>query len=383
MLVIMEKRHFSTFDLFKILASFSVVIGHAFIDFFSANYNNTHSIPWRFSGIEVIAVDIFFIISGIFIANSIEKNNSYSPFEVFIAITKKRFVRLYEPSIFVTILYLLESRFIQHSIGIKSFSLYWPALFMLGNINGLPGNNILWYVSSLFWNSIPLTAFLCYKKKISLTVIFPLIFFIEFSYLYNTIGLSVHNYPIISNFLSGGIIKSQIELILGIEIFYSAKFFQEKFAIKHTILTNILISSIEFFCCLGILFSITQNRYDGHYCFLVYPSFLLLSFIFLIQREVIFGFCKKSSKLISSFAKYTFMLYLTHTLLIHPVAQFFDFTEYNIHIVLICTLLITIVFAIIMYYFNIFILQVAHKIWCQLFLIKWRGEKIDNTGYQR
>lgn len=362
-----KSGHLATFDFFKILAAFGVVFGHAFINFFAASYNETHDVHWRFDAIEAICVSVFFIISGIFIGNSIEKQNETQPFDAFAFTLKKRILRLWEPSLFATVLYLLINCFIQHNLETRTIPLYWPVLVLMGNINMLPGNNILWYVAALFWCSLPITALLCYSKKISLSIIFPLIFFIGLSFLYNTYGsLAVHSWPLVSNFFSAGLLKALVELVFGIEIFYCAKLFQQRIALKNNAFTKAVIVVLEVLCVLGMLYIITHSRYLTQYNFAIYPCCFILFVICLIHREVLFGFCKRTKKPISFFSKYTFMLYLTHTLLLQPLAQLHDFSKCNITATLFFALFACIFFAIVIYHLHEVIRRLLKKFIYQL-----------------
>ena len=348
-----ENKRFATFDFFRILFACGIVLGHTYINFFQKWFIENHK-SWQFERVEQICVSVFFIMSGIFIARSAEKTNGANALDRFTQFQTRKLFRLYEPVLLVTVLYLIARRFIEHSINIKKFALYWPNLLMIGSVNNIPANNILWYAVCLFWCSLPLSALLFVKRDWSVRLVFPLAFFFGFSFLYNKCGHLPHVVPLFGRFFSAGLIRCTIELIIGIELFYAVKAFQKKFTPKDIIKTKFVIAVLEFFSLLGMAFVIIKQRWglSGYYEFVTYPACAVLFFIFLQQKEVLFRFCSWLKKPISFLAKYTYMLYLTHTLLIQPAKRFVDFTCYNCHATLVATLVVCWVFAIVMYHLN-------------------------------
>ena len=187
---------------------------------------------WVFERGEGLCVSAFFVMAGIFMAQTVDSIDMKNAVKAFSLYTKKRFFRLYEPIILVTVLFLIEVRFVQHNIGIKEFPLYWTSFLMIANINGILGNNIVWFAVALFWCSLPLSAFLFVKKDWSIRLIFPLVFFFGFSFLYNRYGhLCIHSEPLINDWISSGLVKCSVELVFGIELFYFYKLFK-KFCVK-------------------------------------------------------------------------------------------------------------------------------------------------------
>lgn len=347
-----NKQYFSTFAFIKILLSWGVVFGHTYINFYQRWFEQTHGHTMKLTGIEALCVSGFFIISGIFMAASIDKSEEQNPFGGFVQFQAKRITRLYEPMLFATGIFLIVCRFIQHSFSLKDFFLYWPTLLFMGNINGIYGNSIMWYVSGLFWCGIPISALLFYKKRLAVTTVFPLVFFVIFSFIYNKYKcLTLHSSPLIGNFLSAGLLKCIMELIIGIETFYTAKYLKNHFKLKKNIMIKITIIALELICIFLFLFIVTKggcNQFD----FLIYPCSIALSCIFLLRKEIVFSFCSKLEKPIKFFSRYTFMLYLTHTLLVQPAAQYFDFTKYNWKIVILLTLIVCQLFAILCFHIN-------------------------------
>ena len=364
----MEKSYqYATFDLFKILAASAVVVGHAYINFFKSWFHHNEHI-WICEGIESIAVSVFFICSGIFLALSVERLTGQNPFEVYSAIIKKRFIRLYEPFLLVCVIYALIERFLFHKITIKEFLLFWPNIFMIGNINNIPGNNIVWYVVALFWCTLPILALLAYKKSLAVSLFFPLLLFLGFSYLYTRYGcVSVHSQPVLDSykFISAGLVRGFVELTIGIETFYVSKSFSKKFLIKPTAVVASLTIFLEA-CCLLLLAVVCAKKGNNKYDFLTYPTCAVLFFIFLLRREIIFLFASTLKKPIFFLSRYTYMLYLTHTLLIQPAKFFVDFSQYDFYTVLFVTLAVCWLFAIILYHLNTLLVRRMNSIWQNL-----------------
>lgn len=93
------------------------------------------------------AVDLFFILSGVFFAYFL--NTKYSLLDFL----KKKFIRLYPVVIFIILIAFLISRF-----GVIDFSLYSNILILL-NVCGTPMwqnlndlyMSVFWYVSAMLW----------------------------------------------------------------------------------------------------------------------------------------------------------------------------------------------------------------------------------------
>lgn len=362
-MVAKNKQYYLSFDFVKILLAWGVVFGHTYINFFLHWFEQTHGHTMKLTGIESLCVSGFFIVSGIFMAISIENLKGQNPFNGFVQFQEKRIARLFEPMLFATGLFLIVCRFIQHNISIKDFFLYWPTLLFMANINGIQGNNIMWFVSALFWCGIPISALLFYKKRIAVTTVFPLVFFVIFSFIYNKYKcLGLHSQPLIGDFLSSGLLKCIMELIIGIETFYVAKYLKNCFIIKNNTLAKITVMVIELICIFLLLFTVTKgglNQFD----FLIYPCSIFLFCIFLLRKEIVFSFCSKLATPIKFFSRYTFMLYLTHTLLVQPAAQYFDFTKYNWKIVTLLTLIVCQLFAILCFHINKALVSLVLRLW--------------------
>lgn len=130
--------------------------------------------------------------------------------------------------------------------------------------------------------------------------------------------------------------------------------------------SSCVIAILEVCSILGMLFVFYQQRLILHYSFVFYPCCAVLFFIFLLKREVVFSFCNVLEKPIMFLSKYTYMLYLTHTLLIQPAAHFIDFTKYNMYLVLVCSVVVSFLFAILVYHLNSFAVKTLKRIWSKL-----------------
>ena len=349
------ENRFIEFDFIKLLAYAGVCIGHTYISFFET-IDNAKSAIWRFSQIEAVCVHIFFIISGVFIAMSIETKEI-----TFEESAKKLFSRLYPPTIFMFFVYGIIAILKNNMQGIE---VWWAQLFMLGsNVNGLrEPQNCFWFVIVFFWTNLFIRYFLIKYKIFSVCFSFPLFFLFAFSFLYSKYGsLGGHAFPLFSFGISLGFINSIVGMIFGVEIYYLSLLFKQHFKIKKTIIAKFFCLLIEIVISLLIIYIISRKNLRMR--FLIYPTLFILFFSFLIKYSCYETLLRKIEYGINKMMNYSFMFYLCHLLLIENqwisskyfFAKFFDFENCNRKIVYLSVLILCYVLSIIMQkLYNIF-----------------------------
>ena len=195
--------------------------------------------------------------------------------------------------------------------------LRWPSLYFMGDVNGIPGFPVMWYVAALFWGGFLVRALLVWKRKISVLVIFPLIFFVSFSFMYKYHNLWLYSEPLIKGIFSAGLVKAVCALCVGVEIFYISEFLKEqKEKIKpasRKVLSVLceLIFIYGFVSSFWIWFS-PEN-------FLVYLYVPLILLVFLLNEQVIFKIF--DFKVFAYLGKMTYAVYLTHLYLLKFLAR--------------------------------------------------------------
>lgn len=314
----MKKESYHSFDFIKIIFMVGVVIGHIYCLFYQDTYCSMYGYDW--TSVHNICTDGFFITSGIFMAYSIEilkkaKEPSIKKAVLFKEYQLKRISRLYGPALFCTIIFLLF-RIWNKEISSLELCNEWSILVMILDINGVIGQGGIWYVSALIWMGLIMSAFIIYAEQTSKYLIFPLIFFFSYTFMYATYGNDVLTAtPTILGFISVGLIRCVCGLSAGAEIYWIAQYLQTSMTLKKR--GSFFIGVLEIFCIFILVYIVTRRGMDS-WCFLIYPSYAVLSIIFLLKWEVIFSFVNipACSKIIKKTSKYNYMIYLSHLLIL-------------------------------------------------------------------
>lgn len=302
-------------ELLRIIGCISVILYHLFekarlggmftdIDLYKKLYAMTSN--------GYLAVELFFILSGFFLAWKLNLTKTCWEF------IKSKLIRLYPSMLFATILYFITSL-----ISSLDFKLY-PTLLALIGLNGTnlvlsigPFNiGIFWFVSALLW-----TSFLLYylRKNFQIkSVNLLLVLLIFFSY-----GLCIH-------FESGRMDKvakvyfhvlnvGMLRAIAGMSIgYFIGEWFKANFDKIKNWLPNkaqvILLTFTEFITLYFIINNLMLHKlsFKNQIVFIVAFSFIIL--LFLSKKGVISKFLEKINW--HCFSKYTYSLFLTHPIII-------------------------------------------------------------------
>jgi len=312
-------NRYNTIDFFKILFCFGVIFGHTYCIFYQKAWVDCYGI--EMTQIHNIFTDGFFMCSGIFLARSVEKLRCFVDFskdDLIIKITKSRVSRLWGAYMFSGVLWLVY-KMIFEADELKGYiwGLWTYPLFISG-INTIPALGITWYVSALFWMGLVITALLVYIPEVSKRAALPILIFVTYSFMYaRYYSDNLDAFPIVADFISAGLIRALCVISIGVELFYIANCLAVdsigNIAKKH----KIVIALVEIISsCILVLVAIMPGL--DNKSFLIYPSFGALCIIFINHWEVVFDFAnnKVCSVLIHRCIKYTYMIYLSHTLLL-------------------------------------------------------------------
>lgn len=297
-----EKRN-NLFDFLRVIFALSVMISHASGKIYQGNIVSAN-----------VAVDGFFILSGLFMAKHLYAHKDEKPEQLFFNYQLGRICRLfpmYALSCFTGILF--------DAVFFHSFeALRWPAIYFLGNINNIPGYWVTWYVSCLFWAGLLVSALLVWKRNISILVIFPITFFITFSVMYSYGNLWLYAMPLIKGVFSAGLVKALCALCVGADIFYASIYLKDHIE-KIRPSAKKLIAVL---CELLFLTGFTSSYFIGFSPanFLVYLYVPAILIVFLLNEQVIFKIFDR--KIFASLGKMTYAVYLTHL-------YFLAFLEYT------------------------------------------------------
>lgn len=305
------KQMVASLNSLRYVLALCVVLGHIFIlCFWNGN-------PRTVLGLQNLAVDGFFILSGFLLAKSCLKNNPETDEEqqnAFFALTQKRIKRLWPEFMFATVFTLaLAALFHMH---VKQHDLLFNMVF-LAQINNIPGIiNGSWYISVLFYVGLFYSFLLIRSRKYRFIVTAGAVFF-SLSYLYAHFGnLSLNAFPLIGGFLSAGFIKGIMDIGLGILLFQFAAFIHTNpLSVKQKYLPTVFIV-LE---CLGIFLTVYAmvhakiNQND----FLALFGFSILIPQLYYRKETILKFL--SFKFWDAFSDSAYMLFLTHVVLVEVI----------------------------------------------------------------
>ena len=291
-----EKRN-NLFDLLRVLFAVSVVISHASGKLYHGDIVSAN-----------VAVDGFFMLSGLFMAKHLYAHKNENTEQLFLNYQIGRISRLVPMYVISCIYGILFDAIFFHSFNAAR----WPAVYLLGDINGIPGFWATWYVCCLFWAGLLVSTLLVWQRKKAVLVFFPLIFFFSFSYMYSYHHLWLYAKPLISGFLSVGLVKALCALVVGAECFYASLWLKER-------LLKIKVSSRRFvavLCELMFLVGFASSFKIGFSPanFIVYLYVPLILLVFLLDEQVIFRVLDR--KIFAFLGKMTYAVYLTHLYLL-------------------------------------------------------------------
>ena len=281
------------FEFIRLLFTVSVIISHASATIYKGEIVSGN-----------VAVDGFFMLSGLFMAKQLHDRQGGAEEKIFVNYHLHRIKRLFPMYFLSCMTGIFFSAIFFHKIPLKN----WPALYFLGDINGIPGFWVTWYVAALFWAGIFVSAFLIWKEKLSVLVIFPLLFFITFSYMYSYHNLWLYAQPLIKGFFSVGIVKAVCALIVGTEVFYLSQWLKNK---KERVKSKVR-KIFAFLCEIIFIYGFASSFWIwfSPRNFFVYLYVPLIMLVILLEEEFIFRIFNR--KIFAFLGKLTYSVYLTH-----------------------------------------------------------------------
>jgi len=260
------------------------------------------------------AVDLFFILSGVFFAIKLDVTKSLWGF------FKNKIIRFYPVLLFITLIYFIVSLF----LPIK-FYLYDNILAILG-FNGIglslnKGNlSIFWYVASLLWVlGIYFYMFKYFQKKYVNLVIFCIVLF---CYIF-LIHIPSKDFGILDTsayVFNVAFMRGLAGIGLG---YFIGEWYRNNLEKIKTIVLPIYsklgITLLEFVCLFFIINNLMLHRlkYNNQIIFIV--AFAVIIVLFLLRQ----GFISKvlEHDIWVRLSAYTYSLYMTHSLLMNIIKE--------------------------------------------------------------
>lgn len=240
---------------------------------------------WHYQGTKVLAhgymaVEFFFILSGVLMYFSVSKENALGTFDY----TMKK-VKRFAPDCLLLIAYVnLRHMILPVLLGRKELDVSWllqalPESLFLQNIGIYTGgvNFPMWYVSVLLFGGAFVYALLRFNKRLALSIILPMIVLVGYTYIF-----SMDKRGRIDSFdLHGGIYTPMLRGVCGISlgvvlgyIFVLKKQYIQ--CVKTWVIDALGMISL----CLFLIFAIfpTSQSYD-RYLLIIVPFLLLACFV--------------------------------------------------------------------------------------------------------
>ncbi|MGN1153457.1 MAG: acyltransferase family protein [Candidatus Gastranaerophilaceae bacterium] len=310
-------HRYNNIDFLRIIGVFSVIIFHMFNNIFGKIFSD---IPIYIKMLTMthngqIAVDLFFIISGLFFCLKLNKDLSMWQF------IKKKLIRLYPMLIFGIIL-----SFVFSLTGSFEFTYYDNVLMFFG-LSGTSlvlkrGNvSVFWYVSAMLWVLIPLFYLIKNYSIKNINLLLGILIFVSYSIILRMPPKGEINYviPTFYKFINVGMLRAIAGIGVGYFIGEWYKSNMENIInIRLSALHILIISILEFVSLYFIINNLFFHRlkYQNQIVFII--VFTIIIVLFLISKGII-------SKLLNSvnfyqFSKYTYSLYITHLIVLDYLA---------------------------------------------------------------
>jgi len=241
-----------------------------------------------------LCVDFFFMLSGVFLAGSFNRENEHSGSRYFI----RRVQRLYPEYLFATIVAIASYAF----IGKFDISKALSELFMVQNIGLFSGgyNYPCWYLSTLMFSSFVVYELLKNKKDIFIKVISPVVVVAGYTYIFqNWTDNFIWSFQ---GCISIPMLRCFCGLILGVFILYCSTCI----FVKNI---NIVIGTIGEIACLAITgVGLVSDIFTES---IIVITFAVLIFLTYNQCGIISKTLFSINK-ISDISDYSYSVYLNH-----------------------------------------------------------------------
>lgn len=310
------KQKNTTIEFFRVVLTICVIIGHIYCTLFRKEGEQLVSM-------QNMCVDAFFILSGVFLARGIDRIRE-GDIDALIGYQLNRIKRLF-PMYFLVAVMTIIYKFL---CGNKSILSYWTIFLFVDGINNFP---VLvtgaWYVSALFWSGLIIGYLLYGYRKKALVFHFPIIIFVSMTIMYTSWGgLSLNTAPYFLGFISSGFLKALLGMSVGVELYYVSLYFEKNIEKYEEGFVRFVSGAIEILSTIGIVYCFSRGGVQKS-DYLIYFFFTPLLLVVLHGNEQLYKFGR--NKIWANIGKYTYGIYLSHTLLLEILKRKMDFSNYN------------------------------------------------------
>ena len=261
-----------------------------------------------------MAVEMFFIISGLLFSIKLDLNQSILDF------VKKKLIRLYPVLVFVVF-----ASAIIGTLGLIEFSIFdnLLALFLLngtGLVLKIVNTTIMfWYVSAMLWTMLLFMYLLKNFEKKYVDLMIVLLIFFSYTFIIHALNGRMYG-PVFTyyNFINIGMLRAFGGIGLGHLIGEWYKVYSEK--IEHAMVstkTKILITLAEFACLFFIIYNLLLHniKFNNRIIFVI--VFAITIMLFFSKKGFISKFL--DNKIFSKISKYTYSIYMVHLLVFETI----------------------------------------------------------------
>ena len=301
-------RRIPSLDSLRYILAVLIVVHHIFVNFYMAEGEMGFLLG------TYLAVDGFFVISGVLMMHSyirLAEQGDLNPVDGLRSFALSRLRRLYPEFLFVLVLTVIV-RLALHQPAPWKFLL--PDLLMLGNFCGVESMvRDAWFISSLFWIGLLLFGLLLLFGRSFYAFAVPLILLLSYFFIINVPrSLSLNSAPMFFGIFSGSVFRTLLGLCAGM-VTYRLMAYLDR-------LNSFSVICLEAVCLIYAIWLIGHGS-NGEQCCDFVPVFSVLVAVLCRHREFFLHFL--SLKFFEKVTGSSYMLFLSHLLIVENVAMFF------------------------------------------------------------
>lgn len=294
-----------------------------------------------------LATDIFFIISGFFLAKTYEKSETSEDTDIkksqvyFVS----RIIRLWPEYIFALIFVaLLYKIFLNSFVG---EALIFNSIMMIG-WGGISSISVyFWYVAVLFWGGCFLYNILIFGKDKAKAIFIPTLAILCLFYLINHRGVIGGVSEINFGLISSGTIRGFLGMAVGILTYWCCQSLEKNKQMVNPKLIPYILFGGEIVSFIGLFYIlIFQSTYNNNLFNMYFYSAFLIGLLYFKKEKLLKCL---SWKIWIPLSKVSYMLYLIHlgiinVLSVHYKPWFLDNLLFGIVLIVTCSVFLAFIF---------------------------------------